>query len=74
MFIVTEYAALNHRAMMKFQSETDLMNFVCTVFEHGDKSLENLIVQCTRSVTISRLSTLTLILNTLIPLVHRFEP
>ena len=37
--------------MMKFLNESGLVNFVCIVFELGDKmltlsSMENLIVQC----------------------------
>ena len=36
---------------MKFQNETGFVNFVCIVFELGDKmltllSMENLMVQC----------------------------
>ena len=39
---------------MKFQNEAGLVNFVCIVFEIGDKmltmsSMENLIVQCNHS-------------------------
>ena len=39
--------------MMKYQNEAGLVNFVCIVFELGDKmltlsSMENLIVPCNR--------------------------
>ena len=41
--------------MMKFLNEAGLVNFVCIVFELGDKmltlsSMENLIVQCNRDI------------------------